>query len=493
MAVRLSLGAGRARLVRQLLTESMVFSLLAGAAGVGLAWVVIGLLNHIPFPAEVRIDPDLRLSIPVLLFSLGVSLFTGVLFGLAPALQSTRPHLVSALKGESSSGGSRSRMSRTLVVAQMALSLVLLVCAGLFLRNLRAATSIDKGFTSDNLLVASVDPALQGYERARTVEFYRRLVERVRELPGVTSVGLGEVIPLSLGSQQRSVEVPGYTPAPNERMSIDYNIVTPGYFEAMGIPLARGRGFTAQDDSTAPRVAVVNQRFADRFWPGQNAVGKQFRQGNQPVTVIGVVRTGKYSTLGEKPLAYAYYPQAQLWNSAMNIHVRTATDPASIAPRLRAEVAALDENLPISSVRTMNDLMGVALLPARLAGSVLGVFGLLGLVLAAVGMYGVMSYSVAQRTREIGIRMAVGAASGQVVSLVVRQGVTLVLLGAGIGLAGALGASQLVRGMLYGGSALDPLTFIGVPLVLLGVAMLAIWIPARRAATVDPMVALRME
>lgn len=493
MAVRLSLGAERGRLIRQLVTESLLLSLIAGAAGVALAWVVVRGLNGISLPIDIPIDPDLRLGGPVLLFALALSLVTGLLFGVVPALQATRPSLVPALKGTSTSGGSRSRMSRALVVAQMALSLVLLVGAGLFLRSLRSAVEIDKGFTPDNVLLASVDPGLQGYDRARAEEFYRRLTERVRAIPGVRAVGLGEMVPLGLGSQQSDVSVPGYDPAPQEDMSIDYNIVGPGYFAAMGIPLARGRAFTEADDTTAARAIIVNERFVERFLAGDDAIGRTVRTRGSDRTVIGVVPTGKYRTLGEPELAFYYLPQAQFWNSAMTIHVRTAGDPASIVPVLRAEVRALDPDLPLADVATMTNYLGITLLPARLAGSVLAAFGVLGLVLAAVGIYGVMAYSVSQRRREIGIRVAVGAAHAQVVGLIMRQGLVLVALGSAIGLLGAVGAWQVVRGLLYGASGPDPVTFVGVPLGLIVVAAVAIWIPALRAARVDPMSVIRAE
>jgi predicted permease len=493
MAVRLSLGANRWRLVRQLMTESLVFGVLAGVAGLMLAWWAIRIAGQIRPPIDAPIDADLRLNLPVLLFSLGISLVTALVFGLAPALQATRPALVPSLKGEAPAGGSRSRMSRGLIVVQMALSLILLVSAGLFLRNLRAATTIDKGFVAEHQLLADVDPGLQGYSRSRTEDFYRRLGERLRSVPGVTAVAFGETVPLGLSNQQTSITIPGYTPAPNESMSIDYNRVTPGYFEAMGIPIRRGRAFTVQDDSTASRVLIVNERFAQRFWPGKDAVGQQLRMGSRDVTIVGVVPDGKYRTLGEEPLAYMYLPQAQSWSSAMVVHVRTSGDPVSLVPVLRREVAALDPDLPLSNVRSMVNHLGITLLPARIAGGVLGVFGVLGLLLAAVGMYGVMSYSVAQRTREIGIRVAIGAARGQVLRLVLTQGMSLVGAGTLIGIAGAVGAARLVRGLMYGGTTLDPLTLGGVALVLLGVAALAIWVPARRAAAIDPMTAIRVE
>jgi macrolide transport system ATP-binding/permease protein len=491
MAIRLSLGARRSRLIRQLLTESMLFAVASGIIGVGIAWWVIGFANRVSLPISIDFTADLRLSPVVLLFTVGVSLATGALFGLMPALQATSPSLIPALKGEAPAGRTRSRASRGLVVAQMALSIVLLVCAGLFLRDLKTATSVNKGFISDNLLIADVDPGLQGYTRARTEDFYRQLAERLRSLPGVRAVGFTDQVPLGLGENDSDAEIPGYTPAANENMAVQNSAVAPGYFEAMGIPFLAGHGFTPQNDSAAPGVIVVNQRVVDRFWPGQDPIGRIVKIRGRDHTVIGVVPTGKYQRLGEAPTAFVFLAQAQHWNSGMSVLVRTAGDPAAFAPLLVAQVAALDGNLPVSDVRTMNDHLAIALLPPRIAGAALGLFGLLGLLLASVGMYGVMAYSVSQRTREIGIRMAIGAATGDVVTLVMRQGLTLVLIGTGIGLASALAASRLLRGILYAGSVVDPVTFALVPVVLIAVAALASWIPARRASHVDPTVALR--
>ncbi|HUQ80253.1 MAG TPA: ABC transporter permease [Gemmatimonadaceae bacterium] len=493
MAVRLSLGAQRRQLVRQLLTESLVFAVVSGAAGLMLAWWTIGLANRIRLPIDFAFDPDLRLSVPVLLFTLGLSLVTGILFGLAPALQSTKPALVPALKGASATGVSRSRATRALVVAQMALSIILLVSAGLFLRNVRAAVSIDKGFDSENLLLASLDPGVQGYDRARTVELYRRLEERLRALPNVKAVAFAAMVPLGLSDQQTGVSIPGYTPSANENLSIDYNVITPGYFEAMGIPLMSGRGIVATDDSAAAGAVVVNQQFARRFFGGANPVGRAVRASGRDFTVVGLVRDGKYRSLGEPPRAYIYFPQTQRWDAAMTMHIKTTGDPTALGPVVRAEVAALDADLPVSDIRTMTSHLGISLLPARIGGITLGIFGGLGLLLAAVGMYGVMSYSVSQRRREIGIRVAIGAARGQVLGLVMRQGLRLVGFGTVIGLVGAVLGSRLVRGLLYGDAGIDYATLAGVPLVLIAVAAFAIWFPARRAATVDPMVALRGE
>lgn len=493
MAIRLALGARRSALVRQLLVESLLFSLVAGVVGLLVATWTIGIVNGVRLPMDVDFQPDLRLSPLVLAFSLGITVLTGVLFGLAPALQATRPALIPALKGEAPAGASRSRTSKGLVVAQMALSIVLLISAGLFLANLRNATAIDKGFVAGSMLLAELDPALQGYSRARTEEFYRLLKERLEANPAIQSVATTDQVPLGLGSSDSGVEIPGYTPTENEGMSILYARVRPGYFRTMGIPLIQGREFTVQDDSNAVRAMVVNQRFVDRFWAGEDAVGRTFRRGGRDHTVIGVVPTGKYRRLGEDPEAFMWMTPAQSWESSAVLLIRTTTDPAALIGFLRSEVAALDPNLPVSSIRTMDKHLGISLLPARLTGAALGVFGILGLLLASVGMYGVMAYSVSQRTREIGIRMAIGAAARDVVRLVMRQGMTLVLLGTVIGLGGAVAASRLLAGVLYGDNSLDLTTFTLVPLVLIGVAALATFAPARRAATVDPAITLRTD
>lgn len=493
MAIRLALGARRAALVRQLLVESLVFALVSGVIGMLVATWTISLLNGISLPIDVPIRPEFSLSPIVLVFALLASVATGVLFGLVPALQATRPALIPALKGEAPAGGGRSRMSKGLVIAQMSLSIVLLVSAGLFLNNLRNATALDKGFVGDHLLLAELDPSLNGYNRGRTEEFYRNLMDRLTRDPQVRSASIVSDAPLGLSTSDRGVDVPGYVPAEGESMSILYVSSSPGYFETMGIPLAKGRDFTLNDDSASVPVLIVNERFAERFWPGQEPLGKTVRTRGRDHTIIGVVPTGKYRRLGEEPTAYMYFSQGQAFQSSMTLVLRTATDPNAVIPALRREAQALDANLPVSSVRTMDGHLGIALMPARLTGMALGLFGVLGLLLASVGMYGVMAYSVSQRTREIGIRMAIGAAASDVIALVMRQGLTLVLVGTVIGLAAALGAAKLLAGVLYGGNSIDPVTFTFVPLLLIAVAAVATFAPARRAATVDPAITLRSD
>ncbi len=493
MAIRLALGASRAELIRQLLVESLLVSLVAGAVGLLVAFVAIRIANGITLPMDIDFRLDLRLSPTVLFFAFVTAVSTGVLFGIVPALQATSPTLIPALKGEAPAGTSRSRTSKGLVIAQMALSIVLLICAGLFLVNLRSATTIDKGFSASQLLIADVDPALQGYTRARTEAFYRSIAERLSAQPGVESVGLMEYLPLGFNNSDRGIEVPGYVPAANEDLSTRYASADSAYFEAMGIPIRAGRGFTARDDSGAVPVLIVNERFATKYWPGKDAVGKTVRTAGKLRTIIGVVPTGKYQRLGEDPQPFMYFPQAQLWATGMSLVIRTSRDPNAFIPTLRREVTALDANMPLSNVRSLEKHLGVSLLPARVAGAALGVFGLLGLLLASVGMYGVMAYAVSQRTREIGIRMAIGATASDVVRLIMRQGLTLVLTGTVIGLLAALAASRALRGILYGGSPVDPLTFVLVPLVLIAVAALATFAPARRAAMVDPAITLRAD
>jgi predicted permease len=493
MAIRLSLGARRGLLLRQLIVESLVFAVAAGVASLAIAMWAIGLANKIELPFDIGFSANLQLSPTVMVFTLGVSLLTGLLFGIAPALQATRPSLVPALKGEAPAGRSRARASSGLVIAQMALSIVLLVCAGLFLHNLQQATTIDKGFDSSRMLIANVDPSLQGYDKARSAEFYRRLTERLSALPAVRHVTTASRVPLGLSNNDWGVTVPGYTPSPNEMMSVENNMIDPSYFEALGIPILKGRGIQARDDSTAQKVAVVNQHFADHFWPGQDPIGRTVHTGGIDHTVIGVVPTGKYLRLGEDPTSFMYFPEAQHFDAGRWIMIRTTGDPSAFIPTLRAEVAAIDAEMPLADVRTMEAHLGVALLPARLTGAVLGIFGLLGLGLAAIGIYGVMAYAVSQRTREIGIRMAIGAGRGDVVRLLMKQGLVLVVAGVLVGLSLAVVAAKLASSQLYGSGGFDFLTFAAVPVVLMIVAAVAIFIPSTKASGLDPVVALRRD
>ena len=494
MGIRMSMGAGRGRIVQQLLTESVLFSVIAGLAGLALAQLAIRVLTNAPPPMDGPWAFNIELSPQVLFFTAAVSLATGFLFGMAPALQAANPETISAIKGEASSRRGRSRVSSTLVVAQMALSLLLLVSSGLFLRSMQAATRIDPGFDDPAAVaMASADPGLQGYDEAEARQFWDRVLDDVRALPEVAGAGLTNSAPLGLTRSDRGIEVPGYEFAEGERTSLRYAHITEGYLEAMGIELAEGRTFQRSDDAESAPVMMVNRRFAERFWPGRSALGNVVVTAGREWEVVGVVETGKYDSLGESPQEFMYFPNRAFFRSDMIITARTAGDPQPVLGRLREIVRGLDEELPVYDVRSMEDHMGIALLPARLGGTALGLFGVLGLTLAAVGIYGVMAYSVSQRRREIGIRVALGADRRSVLGLVLSEGMRLALIGTVIGLVAALGAARLVQGLLYDVSAVDPVAFTIVPATLIAVATLAVYLPARRAAALDPIRSLKSE
>ncbi len=495
MGLRLSLGATRERIVRQLLTESLLFSVLAGAAGLGLAGIATHLLSSVRLPIDGPWSFDVAIDGSVLWFTLGVSLAAGMIFGMAPALQSARASTVAAIKGEASErGAGRSRASSALVVVQMALSLLLLISSGLFLRSLQGALRIDPGFDApEQLAMASLDPALQGYDRAATEALFGRLLEQLEAQPEVSRAALVHAAPLGLGSSDRGVAVPGYEFAEGERNSLHFTYVSEGYFETMGIEMIEGRGLLRSDDAESTPVIVVNQRFAERFWPGESALGRVVETAGAEREVVGVVETGKYLSLGETPTEFMYLSSHDRFNSDMTIVARTATDPQGALRSIQRLVREADPDLPLYDVRTMADHMGIALLPARLGGSLLGLFGLLGLVLAAVGIYGVMAYSVAQRRHELGIRVALGADRTRLLRLVLNEGMRLALVGTVIGLVGAFGAARLVKGLLYDVKPIDPVAFIGVPLLLIAVSGVAVYLPARRASRVDPLRALKTE
>ena len=497
IAVRLALGAGRARLVRQLLTESLLLSVVAGALGVALAAVALELILAFQPPLPFSLALGLELDQRVLLFALLLSLATGVGFGLLPALRASRTGLVESLKAR---GGETPRrrliaLRDVLVVAQVAGSLVLLVGAGLFLRSLSRAQAIDPGFDPERALVFSLDLAAQGYDEAHGAAFYAALQERIAATPGVKAVSFSSYLPLTLGGERRSFRAVGYEPGPGEDMEVASSFVGASYFETMRTALVRGRGFTLQDAPGTRPVVVVNEAFVRRFWPGHDGLGERlvapWHGGEVEMEVVGVARDGKYSSLGEEPTPYIFYPQRQLYRSQMAVVVRTQGEPTALVPEMRRQVAALAATLPVYEVKTLVAHLGTALFPARAAATLLGLTGALALLLAAVGLYGVLSYLVTLRTREIGIRMALGARREDVVRLVVGRGLRLAGIGLVIGLVLSAGVTRFASFLLYGTSPLDPVTFASVAALLLGVALLAAWTPARRAASVEPTVALR--
>ncbi len=510
MALRLALGASRWRVVRQLLTESVLLSLLGGASGLVLALWAIDLMKAAPPPAgALPVAPAFTVDVRVLGFTLALSALTGVLFGLAPALQASRPDLVPALKDETVSldRGRRFSLRSLLVVAQVALSLVLLVGAGLFLRSVGHARAIDPGFDAERLLVAQLNINLLRYTRVQGREFYRQVVERVGALPGVESVSLARNVALTGSASTRGLMIEGQTGEGNDLRSensgpaagdqtVGVNVVGLSYFQTLGVPLVRGRDFSTSDAEESPSVVVVNEAFAARHFAGQDPLGKRlsFNGARGPWReIVGIARDSKYYTLGEARTPFVYLPLAQNHETGMALVVRASGEPAALSGVVRREVQSLERNLPVTDARPMTEVVGAALYAARTGATLLTGFGLLALVLAAVGLYGVMAYSVARRTREVGIRMALGARGRDVLRLVLGEALVLVACGVVLGLAGAWAASRLLAGFLYGVSTTDPVAFLGTTAVLVAAALLACFIPARRATKVDPMVALRYE
>jgi predicted permease len=501
VAIRMALGASRRRLVRQLLTESLALALLGGAGGLLLAyWTARSLSAFLPpFGLAVSFDtgPDAR----VLGFALAVTVITGLLFGLAPALQASRPDLVATIKDDLAAvgrGRHRFALRNLLVIAQVALSVLALVGAGLFVRSLWKAQRADPGFNPDGVVLASFDPFLNGYDETRGREFYRRLVERVETLPGMQSVSLARRLPLTLsGIAFANVTIEGYTPGRDEDMRINYETIGPKYFRTMGIRLARGRDFTERDNERAPGAVVINETMARRFWPGPDpveaAMGKHLKIGKDRLEIVGVAKEVKQRRLNEPPQPFLYVPLLQDYRSNMVLVARTNLDLGAALQAVERVVAALDQNMPIFDVKTLNEHIGVSLFLPRMAATLLSLFGILALLLAAIGIYGVMSYSVSRRTREIGIRISVGATRRDVLKLIMGQGLILSLIGIVIGMAAALAVTRLIAHLLFGVGANDPATFGLIALLLTVVAITACYLPARRATKVDPMIALRNE
>jgi predicted permease len=494
IAIRLAVGASRSRLVRQLLTEGFLLSLLGAVLGLLLMVWASGLLPSLLPPIE-PISGNLGLDGRMLGFVLGLSLVSTIIAGLAPALQATGFVLTQSLKDEQASPTGkldRFRLRNVLMTAQVACSLVLLIGAGLFIRSLRNMATADLGFDPRNVLLAATATRF-GTSAEQSRAFYQQLQERVGAFPGVRSASLTKNVPLSGGRSRMFVEIEGYQPRPNEDTELDVNTVGLDYFKTLGIPLLQGRDFDSRDTATSQGVAIVNQELARRFLSGQNPIGRRLRTGGQSLEIIGVARDSKYRNVRESPLPFIYFPLSQRNVSAMTLLVRADSNPLKLAPSIRAELQRLDKYVPLFNVTTFPAHLRMRASLDRTVVVLLSAFGGIALVLAAIGIYGVVAYSVGQRTREIGIRLALGAPRNHLLGLVLQQGLKLAAAGVVIGLGGAFALTRLLRSLLFEVSPTDPVTFVVIPLVLGAVTLVACWLPARRAAKVDPMVALRYE
>jgi predicted permease len=500
VAIRLAIGANRGQLVRQFMAESVLLAVLGGGAGLLLAYWIVNLIMAFEPPLPIPVAFDFGLDERVLGFTVILSVLTGVLFGLAPSLKGSRPNLIPTLKDDAPTmgqGGRRFGLRNLLVVSQVAVSLLLLVGAGLFVRSLANVQRIDPGFETKNAAIVATAVDVAGYSEQEGREFYRQFARRLEALPGVLSVALADKVPVGAGISTRDVYIEGYElPPGQDDLEVDNGVVSPSYFETLDVPILRGRGFDERDGEAAPRVAVVSETMARRYWGSGDVIGRSFRLrglDGPRVEIVGVARDTKVRTLGEDPRPYFYLAFGQTYQALAYFIIRTAGDPTRMPETVRQELVAVDPDIPLFEAKTMSDHLGLMLFAPRMGAALLSAFALLAMVLASLGLYGVVAYAVSRRTREVGIRVALGANQGQVVRMVVREGMTLVAVGLGSGLALAVVATRPMSNWLYGIGAGDPMTFGVVGALLASVAFLASYVPARRAAKVDPMVALRYE
>lgn len=501
IGVRLALGASRWLIVRQLLAEGLLLAIAGGLLGLFFSRWLGGWLrtslpeSYLSMPLKFEVALDMR----VFGFTLAITVLTGLLSALAPAWQSSQLDLIPLLKDKPGRGGpvGRFRLGEFLIVAQVTLSLALLVAAGLCVRTLHNARAIDTGFDTDRVLTARIDLGRQNYTEAQGQVFYQRLLERMEMTPGVEAASLALNVPLS-GPQMVTRIFPEGRPPEGGRLQVSHNVVTPGYLETVGIKLLLGRHFSALDHPQAPRVAIINETLARRYWPDENPIGKRFRFGeNSPdalmIEIVGLASDTKVANLFAALRMYLYLPFAQRHQDRMVLHLRTAGATEQLAAPLRHEIAALDRSLPVYEIKTLTDYRDAVLTPQRLAALLISGLGALALLLAAISLYGRMSYDVERRMREIGIRMALGAQARDVFRLIIKRGVGLTLIGVGVGLVVAIALTRLIKALLFGVSATDPLTLTAISTLLIAVGTLACYFPARRATNADPIKSLRCE
>lgn len=502
ITIRSAIGAARSQLIRQLLTESLLLSLVGGALGLLFAVWGTGLVSS----AGSKINPmfhDVHVDIRVLLFTLGLSVLTGLIFGLAPALQVSKPNLVESLKESGRGSGSsstRNRLRSALVVSEIALTLILLVSAGLLIRTVMRLRNVDTGFNSENILAMNIGlPSLKYPKPENLIAFYKQVTERIAALPGVKAAGITSVLPLSDNFDGRGLLVEDQPKPRGQEITVDLYVATPGYLRAMEIPLLQGRSITHQDVNDSQYIALINRTMAAQLWANQDPIGKRIKfpgsetRPQQWRTIVGIVSDVSQYGLDKEPTMQMYVPHSQFPTSVNTIVVKTNNDPASLTNAVRREILAVDNEQAVSNVTTLQQLMGESIAVRRFFMLLLLVFAALALVLAAVGIYGVMSYVAAQRTHEIGIRMALGAEAKDVLKLIISNGMVLALIGVAIGIAGALAVTRLFAGLLFGVAPTDSLTFFSVSVGLMAIALIACYIPARRATKIDPLIALRYE
>jgi len=497
LAIRLSMGASRWCLIRQLLVESLMLAVAGGAIAMLLTlWTAGTLGDFVPPVAEIPLSMVVTADRTVLFATFLVSILTGVIFGILPALRSSSLQPINVLKEEASavSGGlHKARLSGILVVAQIAMSLLLLVSAGLFIRSVRQADRFNPGFNPHNVLLDAYDLRGLGYDSKSGTQFHRQVLDKLRAIPGVQSATLMDSIPLGFGFGQYAIEAEGYVPQPHESMDVEYAGVAPGYLRTMQIPLVSGREFSDSDLDGSQVVAVVNVAFAHRYWPNQDSIGLKVHAAGRWHTVVGVAQNSDYDQIGQKPEPFLYLPLFQEYSRRVAIAARVHGDPLAFAAPVQDAVHSLDADLPLFDLTTLDSRIQLNTVTQRMGGVFVGAFGVVSLVLAAIGIYGMLAYTTRQRTHEIGIRMALGAEPRDVLRLVLRQGLSLALLGLSIGLVLSFALTRALSSQLFGVSATDPLTYLGVALLLLSVALLACYLPARRAMRTDPMSALRYE
>jgi predicted permease len=500
LAIRAALGAGRGRLVRQMVTESLMLAVMGGGVGIVVGTWAARLLATIRLPGDLPVRFDFTLDSRVLIYASAIAAVTGLVVGLVAAMRSSGVDLDRTLRQARSGSHGRHghRVSSILVIAQISCCFVLLVAAGLFVRSLLAAERADLGFQPDDVLNVHMDVGQLGYTEAQGRAFFEDVERNVRSVPGVERLSFAFTIPMGYIRVGSAIEAGGQPVEPRERVSAGRNIVSPEYFDTMGIPLIRGRSFSDEDDDRSRPVAIVNQRLAEMLWPRQDPIGQRIRTGGSAaawVEVVGVTNTGKYEFLFEDPQPHVYVPIAQEYMDLRVLQVRTAVPADAIAPAIERAIRRLEPNLPLYDVQTMRQALGSGLgfFPVRVGAVSAAMLGLLAFALAIVGLYGVVSHLVGQRTHEIGVRMAIGATQRDIVRLVVRHGLTLVAAGLAAGLVAVLAGSRIVESLLFGVSPLDPVVLITLPLILGCVALIACTIPGRRAARIDPIAALRTE